>query len=226
MNKMKKILVVDDQITNIETLRYRLKKAGYNVLEALRGDQAIELAQKEVPDLVLLDIMMPEITGFEVCEILLKEEKTKHIPIILVTALSSPEYVQKGFEAGAYDYVKKPFNHIELMMRIKSALKTSQTNKLLKEVNNLNIAMDKLSAAHSSFFPKINSLLEELGKVREILEEGKISTASQLLEMTIKNGNEIIEYSESELRKLIESMRNLLHSNLFNNAEVKKDSLN
>lgn len=212
MNDLKKILVVDDQITNIETLRYRLQKAGYQVLEALRGDQAIEVALKEHPDLVLLDIMMPEITGFEVCQRLLQEEATKHIPIILVTALSSPEYVQKGFEVGAFDYVKKPFNQAELMMRIKSALKTSETNRLLIELARLNQLTQKIDKELTENSPKFLAVITELRKIKELLKAEKVDEAYDLISITVKKANRLLNISESKIKPMLHSMKKILGS--------------
>ncbi len=129
----KKILVVDDQQANIFIITERLKKVGYDVITAEDGKTAIDIAINEIPDLILLDVMMPKMSGFDVLQFLVAHEKTKDIPIILLTALTDFEDVKKGFELGAFDYVKKPFNREELLARIRSALRFSETNKLLLE---------------------------------------------------------------------------------------------
>ncbi|GIK59224.1 MAG: Sensor histidine kinase RcsC [Ignavibacteriaceae bacterium] len=131
---MKKILVIDDLPENVFILQDRLIQEGYEVITAYDGNEGLEKANEVLPDLILLDVMMPDISGFEVCKILTNNEKTKHIPIILVTAKASAEDTKEGLEAGAFDYIKKPFNRIELMARVKSALKLSEANKQLLEI--------------------------------------------------------------------------------------------
>jgi two-component system cell cycle response regulator len=131
---MKKILVIDDLPENVFILQDRLQNEGYEVITAYDGNSGIEKTRTYLPDLVLLDVMMPDITGFDVCKILINDEKTKHIPIILVTAKVEAEDIKEGLEAGAFDYVKKPFNRVELLARVKSALKLSEANKQLLDM--------------------------------------------------------------------------------------------
>ncbi|MDP2363342.1 MAG: response regulator [Ignavibacteria bacterium] len=128
---MKKILVIDDLPENVFMLQDRLEHEGFEVLTAYDGFTGIDKAKNELPDLILLDVMMPDITGLEVCKILVNEPTTKNIPIILVTAKSGAEDTKEGLEAGAFDYIKKPFNRIELLARVKSALQLSEAHKLL-----------------------------------------------------------------------------------------------
>lgn len=130
---MKRILVVDDLPENVFMLQDRLEHEGYEVLTAYDGSTGIEKAVLELPDLILLDVMMPDITGIEVCKTLVANSKTKNIPIILVTAKSGAEDTKEGLEAGAFDYIKKPFNRIELLARVNSALKLSDAQKSLLE---------------------------------------------------------------------------------------------
>jgi two-component system cell cycle response regulator len=128
---MKKILVIDDLPENVFLLQDRLENEGYEVITAYEGKSGINKAISEQPDLILLDIMMPEITGLDVCKKLVQNEETAHIPIILVTAKIEAEDTKEGLEAGAFDYIKKPFNRIELLARVKSALKLSDAKKQL-----------------------------------------------------------------------------------------------
>ena len=131
---MKKILVIDDLPENVFILQDRLLQEGYEVITAYGGNDGMEKAYSTKPDLILLDVMMPDMSGFDVCKTLINDEQTKHIPIILVTAKSGPEDIKEGLEAGAFDYVKKPFNRVELMARVKSALKLSEANRQLLEI--------------------------------------------------------------------------------------------
>jgi len=131
---MKKILVIDDLPENVFILQDRLVQEGYDVTTAYGGTDGLEKAYSTLPDLILLDVMMPDMSGFDVCKTLINDEKTKHIPIILVTAKAGADDMKEGLEAGAFDYIKKPFNRTELMARVKSALKLSEANKQLLEI--------------------------------------------------------------------------------------------
>jgi DNA-binding response OmpR family regulator len=135
---MSKILVIDDLPENVFLLQDRLEHEGYEVITAYDGKTGIQKAINELPDLILLDVMMPDITGIEACKTLVDDPITSHIPIILVTAKSGAEDTKEGLEAGAFDYVKKPFNRIELLARIHSALKLSEAHKLLVEAEKRN----------------------------------------------------------------------------------------
>ena len=135
---MKKILVIDDLPENVFMLQDRLENEGYEVITAYEGKSGINKAINEHPDLILLDIMMPEVTGIDVCKTLVANNATADIPIILVTAKSDAEDTREGLEAGAFDYIKKPFNQIELLARINSALKLAEAHKLVLEVEKKN----------------------------------------------------------------------------------------
>lgn len=121
-----RILVVDDEEDNVNLLEKRLKALGYQVSTAYDGDEALEKAFSELPDLILLDIMMPKKDGFQVLEILRKNEKTKDMPVILLTAKAEVSDKVRGFETGAIDYVTKPFDFNELKARITANLKTQK----------------------------------------------------------------------------------------------------
>jgi DNA-binding response OmpR family regulator len=116
----KKILIVDDVPKNIELAANILQTKNYNITFAKSGAIALEKVKSIDFDLILLDVMMPGMDGFEVCEILKKDEATKDIPVIFVTAKSETENVVKGFELGAVDYVTKPFKTEELLARVKT----------------------------------------------------------------------------------------------------------
>jgi diguanylate cyclase (GGDEF)-like protein len=116
------LLVVDDQPNNIKVLFDFLVESGYRVLVAQDGESALEKAANAVPHLVLLDVMMPGIDGFETCRRLKLNEKTKDIPVIFMTALSDTPYSVKGFEVGAVDYVTKPIQQEEILARINTQL--------------------------------------------------------------------------------------------------------
>jgi len=118
-----RILVIDDNITNVELLEAYLCAAGYEVFTADNGQSGLDLAFSEIPDLVLLDIMMPGLDGYQVCTQLKNDEKTRFIPIIMITALTDIEDKIKGLNVGADDFLSKPFNKHELMARVSSLLR-------------------------------------------------------------------------------------------------------
>ena len=121
-NENARILIVDDTIQNIQVLGTILKEANYQINVAQDGQQALDSIEKVLPDLILLDIMMPVMDGFETCTRLKADEKTQDIPIIFLTAKVEAEDIVRGFELGAVDYVTKPFNAAELFVRVESHL--------------------------------------------------------------------------------------------------------
>lgn len=132
-NQKGKILVVDDIPVNIQLMQKYLSPAGYEILVARNGEEALVQVENGRPDLVLLDVMMPKMDGFETCRILKSNDKTKYIPIIMVTALNEIEDKVKGIEAGADDFITKPFNKLELLARTKSLLRIKRLHDQLQE---------------------------------------------------------------------------------------------
>lgn len=129
------ILIVDDVPDNILIASAALEKNGYQVITADAGQKALDLVAKEAVDLILLDIMMPEMDGFQVGRQLKKQEKTKDIPIIFLTALTDVESVVKGFEIGGVDYITKPFNVKELVVRVNTHIELRQLQRSVLEQN-------------------------------------------------------------------------------------------
>ena len=118
-----KILIVEDDPDIVEMISYNLKKEGYKTLSVFNGEEAIDVAKKELPNLIILDLMLPGMDGLEVCFILRKNEPTAHIPIIMLTAKSQEADKVVGLELGADDYITKPFSPRELIARIKAVLR-------------------------------------------------------------------------------------------------------
>ena len=121
-----KILIVEDEKNIVETLTYNLDKEGFLTVVATDGARGLELARRELPDLVLLDWMLPELDGLEVCRLLKREETTRHIPIIMLTVKSAETDKMLGLEMGADDYITKPFSPRELVARIQAILRRTQ----------------------------------------------------------------------------------------------------
>ncbi|MBL4807529.1 MAG: PleD family two-component system response regulator [Rhodobacteraceae bacterium] len=118
-----RILVVDDVATNRLILKAKLSTAYYDVLEADCGNKALEVAHRELPDVILLDVMMPDIDGFEVCKQLKSSPETSHIPVVMVTAMGSPEERIRGLNAGADDFLTKPINDLALFARVRNLMR-------------------------------------------------------------------------------------------------------
>lgn len=119
----RKILVVDDEALLVETIAYNLEQAGYKVVTAADGKSALEAARTEAPDLIILDIMLPEIDGLEVCRQLRRESGTATTPIVMLTAKGDEIDKVVGLEVGADDYVTKPFGRRELLARVRALLR-------------------------------------------------------------------------------------------------------
>ncbi len=131
--KSRTILVVDDVPVNIHLLNTYLTAEGYDVVSAADGKSALQIARASQPDVILLDVMMPELNGFEVCKILKKDHKTKFIPVIMVTALNEEEDKIKGMDSGAHDYLSKPFNKRDLLARVRAALRVVVLHEELQQ---------------------------------------------------------------------------------------------
>ena len=146
----KKILIVDDEEIVRRVLSSLLKKEGYEVIEAEDGEAGVELAKKEDPDVILMDLTMPRMGGLEACRLLKKDEKTKNIPVLVITALGG-ENKTEAINAGIDDFVSKPFDAEEISIRVKSMLKikklTDELERVLAYVNDIDKQRkDKLPA--------------------------------------------------------------------------------
>lgn len=122
-----KVLIIDDEEHIVELIRYNLESAGYDAVEAYNGTDGIKAAKSEKPSLILLDVMLPMMDGLEVCRKLRKDDATKNIPIIMLTAKSEEIDKILGLELGADDYITKPFSVRELLARIKAVLRRTGT---------------------------------------------------------------------------------------------------
>ena len=118
----KKILVVDDEVDLVETVRFPLEMEGFDVLVSYNGEDALNQARKEKPDLIILDLMLPKLDGYKVCRLLKFDERYKHIPILMLTAKIQEKDKTLGMETGADEYITKPFEMDYLMEKVKAYL--------------------------------------------------------------------------------------------------------
>ena len=124
-----RILVVDDEPDVLELVVFHLKKEKYKVAIADNGDKALKIAREQVPNLIILDLMLPGISGLEICQLLKQNPKTTEIPILMLTARAGEEDRVRGLELGAHDYVTKPFSPRELVLRVNNLLLLKQSDR-------------------------------------------------------------------------------------------------
>ena len=210
-----KLLVVDDVQTNVLLLKALLGKEGYGILVANNGQEALEVIRNENPDLILLDVMMPGMDGFEVAERLKSEEFRCEIPIIFLTALDDTQSIVNGFKVGVGDFISKPFRKEELMVRIKHQLSLVAARRIIEEKNEelrKTIAgRDKMYSviAHDLRSP-MASMKMLLNTIMMSVEKDKIDPdIFDMLEMSNKTSEEVfslldnlLKWTKSQLGKL------------------------
>ena len=185
------ILIVDDVPDNMNLLHRFLSKRGFKILIAQDGQGSLETVNYARPDMILLDVMMPGMSGFEVCECLKADPKTRDIPIIFMTALTDTVDKVKGFRLGAADYITKPFQHEEVLARINAHL---QLSRLQKELQQKNQELDTF--AHTVAHDLKNPL-------------GVVSSMLQMLQKDIEKGAAL---DDKQAQKIALGQRNLTRS--------------
>ncbi len=177
-NKIKKplILIVDDITRNLQVLGTILYGEGFEVALADNGFQALEILANDKPDLILLDIMMPEIDGYEVCRRIVNNPETKEIPVIFLTAKAESEDIVKGFAAGGVDYITKPFKKEELLARIKIHIELKKSKETVKDkIREIEVINEELRASNKErehYFRVIHTELDLAANyVRSMLPE-------------------------------------------------------
>lgn len=194
IKKMAKILVVDDEQDILELVRHTLNKEGFEVHIAVNGQQAIDKAKQILPDLILMDVMMPVMDGMEACRQLKEDPTTNHISIIFLTARSEEFAELAGFEAGADDYVSKPIRGRVLLSRIKAILRRQNSSTRLEE--NVKIEFGELAIDRDRFVVEYNgNTLQFPRKEFELLsflasKPGRVFSRDEILENVW--GNEVL----------------------------------
>jgi len=163
-----KILAVDDNQMNLMVMRSMFKYQNYQVHYADCGEKALEMARQLRPDMILLDVVMPDLNGFEVCRILKEEVYFKDIPVIFITAADEIEFIINGFEAGGVDYITKPFRKEEIMLRIKTHFELKLTRDQLVETTQTLMDLNKVKDRLFSIIG--HDLRGPIGNVKMVLE--------------------------------------------------------
>jgi len=163
MTSLPTILAADDTPTNLELVGGILGSE-HEVLVATHGQEAVELAQAELPDLILMDVMMPGLDGYEACRRLKADERTRHIPVLFLTALSEMDALVEGFKAGGVDFVTKPFHPEELQARVR-------THLALKQARDREAALRKELEASLAQIKQLSGLLPICATCKKIRDE-------------------------------------------------------
>jgi len=162
------VLVVDDEPVNIDLLQAYLEAEGYQVMTAYWGEEALKKAFARQPDLVLLDVMMPGLDGFEVCRRLKADPRTQFVPVVIITALQEPKAKIAGAEAGADDFLTKPFDHVELLARVRNLLQIKHLTDRLEHAESVIFALAEAVEAQDPYTEKhlqrMASLSERLAR--------------------------------------------------------------
>lgn len=207
------ILVVDDNFNNLRLIASVLSP-DYRITVAEEGEKAIKIAESKNPDLILLDVNMPGFSGLDVCKTLKQKEKTKDIPVIFLTAHSNSEDIAKGFLAGGQDYISKPFNSTELLLRINTQLELHKNRELLKKYNeHLEEVVIKRTGELKHLSGKLMAAQEEEKRniARELHDEiGQILSAMKLNLQSAK-GYQKEDYPLQKINSSLELVNQLIN---------------
>jgi signal transduction histidine kinase len=207
------VLVVDDIAKNLQVVGTMLRNAGYAIMPATSGAKALEGVRVQLPDLILLDLMMPEMDGLEVCRHLKADALTQAIPVIFLTASNEMEHLVKGFEMGAVDYVTKPFNPPELLARVRTHLELKHARDTIvrygQELSRLNEEKNEFMgiAAHDLRSP-LNAVK---GYSEMVLEDPALG----------RENAELIKRIQEAAARMAEMVQNLLDANRIERGEMQ-----
>ena len=213
-----RILIVDDEEDILSLVEYNLKKEGYRTIGVKTGEAALQLVEEETPDLIILDLMLPEMDGLEVCRILKSNENTSDIPIIMLTAKGEETDIVVGLEIGADDYVTKPFSPRVLLARTKALLRRKTKEPISKEIIQVeNLVIDTGKYLVTIEGKPISLTSTEFNLLRFLAQHrGKVFTRNQLLDNVWKDETFVIDRTVDvhirSLRKKLGSAANLIET--------------
>lgn len=203
IEEKKFVLIVDDVLQNLQVIGTALMDAGYEISMATNGQQCLEMLETIYPDLILLDIMMPEMNGYEVCKAIKSNEVWKDIPIIFLTAKTETKDILEAFEVGGSDYVTKPFNQAELLARVNTHITLRKSKDSLLLVNNrlkdvMQNYQNTLDLIESDILTKIQSIRSSLENfsAQQAPEKNLLNDFAELMSLVVS--------AENSLKKIIE----------------------
>jgi two-component system sensor histidine kinase/response regulator len=200
-----KVLIVDDVVSNVLLLKILLANEKFQVCTASNGKDCIEISRKEHPDLILLDVMMPDLNGFDTAVILKKGEDTKDIPIIFLTALNTPQDLVHGFQVGASDFLTKPFNKEELVMRVTQQISLVAAKRIIEQQNQeLRATLNNRDKMYSVI---AHDLRSPMASIRMVLNLVVASTSPETVGEEIYN---LLDQANRESEEVHDLLDNLL----------------
>ncbi|HRE56616.1 MAG TPA: hybrid sensor histidine kinase/response regulator [Candidatus Kapabacteria bacterium] len=204
--KKKLVLVVDDVEQNVAVVSQILRSHGYGVMAAFNGETALRMLEKRIPDLILLDIMMPVMDGFEVCAKIKENENLKNIPIIFLSALSDTDVKVKAFNVGGVDYVSKPFQEAEVIARVAVHIKIANLEREQREfIEKLTIMNDEKDRLMQIVSHDLRSPLGGIKGLSEILKNGEEAEIPEI----VREFSEIIVQTSDTLLNLVNDLLDL-----------------
>ena len=207
------ILIADDEPNQLELMSFNLSSAGYSVIKAANGKEAIELIENHSPDLIILDWMMPKMSGIDVCRTLRSRSETKQIPIIILSARSEDSDKSLGLDTGADDYISKPFSPKELISRVKALLRRARpalVNDILQH-NDLTLSLSEMKVTYKNNNVKVGP--KEFKLLTLLMERpGHIFSRGKLLDLVWGHGvyveERTVDVHMSRLRKALKTASN------------------
>ena len=204
------ILIADDEPNQLELMSFNLTSAGYSIIKATNGKEAIELIENHSPDLIILDWMMPKMSGIDVCRTLRSRSETKQIPIIILSARSEDSDKSLGLDTGADDYISKPFSPKELISRVKALLRRARpalVNDIL-QYNDLTLSLSEMKVTYKNNNVKLGP--KEFKLLTLLMERpGHIFSRGKLLDLVWGHGvyveERTVDVHMSRLRKALKT---------------------
>ena len=209
-----RVLMVDDVFENIDMMLRVLNREGYEVIIAKDGEEAMVKVDEHQPDIILLDVMMPGIDGFQVCQRLKQNDATKDIPVIFITALANTVYIVKGFEVGAVDFITKPFRPKEVVARVNTHLTVTRQRK----------EIERLREQDRIYFEKLTAMKDDVMNMASHDLKNPLNNVKTAVSLLRRQGNGTLDEKGEELLRIIENsaeqMKNLI-SGLLDLAKIE-----